>query len=69
MLLRSIYFYYLKIYFPDQSFQKNILFNFEKGSTGRHTISDAETDRRAIIALLVLIPLHHYLYALVLDFA
>ena len=28
------YYYYLKKYFPDQSIQKNISFNFEKGSTG-----------------------------------
>ena len=30
---KIIYFYYLKIYFPDRSIQKNISFNFEKGST------------------------------------
>ena len=29
-----IYFYYIKKYFLDQSIQKNILFKFEKGSTG-----------------------------------
>ena len=28
------YFYYLRKYFPDQIIQKNILFDFEKRSTG-----------------------------------
>ena len=38
---KIIYFYYLKKYFLDQSIQKNILFNFEKGRTGELQIISA----------------------------
>ena len=34
---KIIYFHYLIKYFPDQSIPKNILFNFEKRSTGPET--------------------------------
>ena len=33
---KKIYFHYLNKYFLDQSIQKNIFFNFEKGSTEWH---------------------------------
>ena len=35
--LKIIYIRYLIKYFPDESIQKNILFNFEKRNTGIHT--------------------------------
>ena len=56
---KNHYFHYLKKYFLDQSIQKNILFNFEKGSTddisgvskhgstaGQQTISRRTSDSR-----------------------